>query len=161
MLSQPTLSAYQLTVNVLGSLLATRLMLPDAAQPQTLVAIGAGAQISAHLHIFLSFYPSIRVCKIFNRSHNQRLTELVKSLNHSFPELTIEGYSLEDDAGAESPELKPAIGAAQIVITATSSTLPLFPSSYVSPGAHLCLIGSYTPAMCAFLSHSWGSKGRY
>lgn len=36
---------------------------------------------------------------------------------------------------------------ASIVVTATSSTVPLFPSSFVSPGTHLCLIGSYKPTM--------------
>ena len=32
-------------------------------------------------------------------------------------------------------------------MTATSSTVPLFPSSFVAPGTHLCLIGSYKPSM--------------
>ena len=55
------------------------------------------------------------------------------------------------DAGEQIPGpgsgLKWAIGCADIIITATSSTAPLFPSEWVRPGTHLCLIGSYKPEM--------------
>lgn len=62
--------------------------------------------------------------------------------------MKIEGYCLPetkrdgDDKDVERTFRK-AIGEASIIITATSSTSPLFPSSCVSPGTHLCLIGSY------------------
>lgn len=124
-------------------------MLPATAQePSTLVAIGAGAQISAHVSLFLSSYSSIQTCKIFNRTPNDRLYALVDSLRISYPSVEIEGHALTDGEGMkENSELKTAINAANVIITATSSTRPLFPSSYVSSGTHLCLIGSYTPAM--------------
>lgn len=130
-----------------GSLLATRMMLSSRTdEPRTLVAIGAGEQISAHISLFLSSYPKIRSCKIFNRTHNTRLTTLLDTLK-SHAGIAVEGLALVDNAGAENPELPKALQGADIVVTATSSTLPLFPSRYISSGAHLCLIGSYTPAM--------------
>lgn len=129
-----------------GSLLATRLMLPPNRKPTTLVAFGAGAQIAAHVSLFLSSYPTIRACQIFNRSLNLRLTELINSMQKSHPNVKLTGHPLEIHS-AENAELKTAVRSADIIITATSSTQPLFPSSYVSPSAHICLIGSYTPAM--------------
>lgn len=36
---------------------------------------------------------------------------------------------------------------AQLIICATSSTAPLFPSSWVRDGTHIVLIGSYKPTM--------------
>ena len=42
---------------------------------------------------------------------------------------------------------KTAVENAAIIICATSSTAPLFPSSWVRTGAHVILIGSYTPDM--------------
>lgn len=40
-----------------------------------------------------------------------------------------------------------AVQLANIIICATSSTSPLFPSSWVRVGTHVVLIGSYTPEM--------------
>ncbi|KAI0085226.1 NAD-P-binding protein [Irpex rosettiformis] len=134
--------------NAASSLLATQLMLPPSRRfPTNLVAIGAGAQISAHVSLFLSSYPTIITCTVFNRTNNSRLTTLIDSLKPLHPNVVFHGLPLVDEAGAEHEELRKAIQDANIVVTATSSTSPLFPSKYVSPGAHLCLIGSYTPAM--------------
>jgi ornithine cyclodeaminase len=36
---------------------------------------------------------------------------------------------------------------ADIICTATSATTPLFPSSWVTPGTHINLVGSFTPTM--------------
>ncbi|KAI0694049.1 hypothetical protein BC835DRAFT_1275110 [Cytidiella melzeri] len=134
--------------NAASSLLATQvILLPEARSPQNLVAIGAGAQISAHLSLFLSAYPTISKCTIFNRTRNARLAALVECLRKSHAGVAFQGLSLLDETGKEQSALRHVIQTANIVITATSSTLPLFPSSYVSPGTHLCLIGSYTPTM--------------
>ena len=43
--------------------------------------------------------------------------------------------------------IKTALGTTDIIICATSSTLPLFPSSWVRDGTHVILIGSYKPEM--------------
>ncbi|EEB99873.1 hypothetical protein MPER_00334, partial [Moniliophthora perniciosa FA553] len=42
---------------------------------------------------------------------------------------------------------KDAMADASIIITATPSKTPLFPSAWVKTGAHIILIGSYTPEM--------------
>ena len=130
---------------VLGSLLASHLLV--ASSPQSIVAIGAGGQIAAHLSLFLVQYPSIKSCKVFNRSINSRLDSLVTDLRKEHADVDISGHALVDNAGSENLALREAVGKADIIITATSARQPLFPSSYVSPGAFLCLIGSYTPAM--------------
>ena len=118
-----------------------------ATPPERIVAIGAGGQIAAHLALFLARYPSVHTCTVFNRSANPRLDALVAGLRSAHAGVTIRGAALVDDAGAENPALREAVAAADVIVTATSSKAALFPSSYVSPGTFLCLIGSYTPAM--------------
>ncbi|KAI0739411.1 NAD(P)-binding protein [Daedaleopsis nitida] len=130
-----------------GSLLATRLLLGKSASPTSIVAIGAGAQIQAHLSLFLAAYPSIRTCTIFNRSQNARVASLRERIHASFPHVKTEAGLLAPSEGYNGPSLKDAIGGASIIITATSSTSPLFPSDCVRAGTHLCLIGSYKPEM--------------
>ncbi|THH28852.1 hypothetical protein EUX98_g5332 [Antrodiella citrinella] len=139
--------------NAAGSLLSSRLLVPLSRPPHSIVAVGSGAQIAAHISLFLQNYHTITRCTIFNRSANTRLTSLIKSLHadskHSG--VVFEGRALptkEDGEETAARSLyREALLSASIVITATSSALPLFPSSYISPGTHLCLIGSYTPTM--------------
>ncbi|KAI0942731.1 hypothetical protein AcW1_003287 [Taiwanofungus camphoratus] len=144
--------------NAAGSLLASRLLLSSDSRPRTLLAIGAGAQISSHVFLFLTSFPSITACTIFNRSINARLISLVSSLKERFPSVRFEMGELPA-ASSTTPNsnmrldevqdagLRSHVRNANVIITATSSTVPFFPSEYVSPGTHLCLIGSYTPDM--------------
>ena len=139
---------------ITGSLLATRLMLPPDAAPTRLVAFGAGAQIFAHATLLLTAYPSITTCMIFNREFNGRLLSLMFRLGQKFPERQINGEQFTELYGRgrgrkerENPKLREELSKADIIVTATSSERPLFPAEYVKTGAHLCLIGSYTPAM--------------
>ena len=115
------------------------------AQPKRLVAFGAGAQIAAHLSLFCKQYTSIASCTVFNRSVNERLTSLVSKLRGEYPAVDIEAQALPQDASDAS--FRQTVQEADVIITATSSTTPFFPSAYVKRGAHLCLIGSYTPHM--------------
>jgi ornithine cyclodeaminase/alanine dehydrogenase-like protein (mu-crystallin family) len=126
-------------------LLATSILL--TRPPERIVTIGAGAQIAAHLSLFLAHYPSIKSVRAFNRSTNERLQQLVTKLGVGFPSLDIESHLLLVPNGEENQDLNAAVSKADIIITATPSTKPLFDSKYVAPGTHLCLIGSYTPAM--------------
>ncbi|KAH9933979.1 NAD(P)-binding protein [Epithele typhae] len=128
--------------NAAGSLLATQLLLPTDAAPTNIVAVGAGAQIQAHLNLFLVAYPTIKTCTIFNRTQNARLASLRDRIALAFPHIHVSTGSLSPDS-----TMREAVSKAQVIITATSSTVPLFPSEFVSPGTHLCLIGSYTPEM--------------
>ena len=43
--------------------------------------------------------------------------------------------------------MEDAVRSADVIICATSSTVPLFPSCWVRTGTHVILIGSFTPAM--------------
>ncbi|KAM5540090.1 hypothetical protein V8D89_006230 [Ganoderma adspersum] len=133
--------------NAAGSLLATRLLLPVERVPENIVAFGAGAQIQAHLTLFLTAYPSIRSCTIFNRSLGPRVEKLLLVLVWSFPAVKITVAALSHDDKMASVNLREAVGRADIIVAATSSTAPLFPSDYVQSGTHLCLIGSYKPEM--------------
>ncbi|KAI8995253.1 NAD-P-binding protein [Trametes punicea] len=135
--------------NAAGSLLSARVILPDDAAPRHLLAIGAGAQIQAHLALFLTAYRSIETCTIFNRSRNARLETLRELLQSTFPTVTLSTGLLPCGTHSKETEteLHEAIKKANISITATSSTRPLFPSKLVQKGTHLCLIGSYKPEM--------------
>ncbi|KAF9221153.1 NAD(P)-binding protein [Gyrodon lividus] len=122
-----------------GSVLATRLLISKA--PKTLVAFGAGQQIEAHVDLHLRAFPSLEYCTIVNRTNNTRLQNLLSFLRQSHPFKTFNILTLDDE------QLKDAVGNADIICTATSSSKPLFSSEWVSPGAHLNLVGSFTPNM--------------
>lgn len=131
-----------------GSLLSARLALPEGAKPRHILAIGAGAQIQAHLALFLTAYPSIEECTIYNRSRNARLETLREMLASTFSSVRVAVGVLPGAHSKHSEaEYHDAVKQANIIITATSSTHPLFPSKLVRKGAHLCLIGSYKPEM--------------
>ncbi|KAI1789108.1 NAD(P)-binding protein [Ganoderma leucocontextum] len=133
--------------NAAGSLLASRLLLPVNSGPESIVVFGAGAQIQAHLSLFLTAYPSIRSCAIFNRSLGPRVDKLRDLVERTFPTVTTAVAVLSRHDKTTDVNLTEEVGRADIIVAATSSTEPLFPSEYVRPGAHLCLIGSYKPEM--------------
>lgn len=122
-----------------GSLLATRLLTSKA--PKTLVAFGAGKQIKAHVDIHLRAFSSFESCIIVNRTDNTRLHELASSLRQSHPSVVFNTLTLDDK------HVKDAVRNADVICTATSSKMPLFPSEWVSPGTHLNLVGSFTSHM--------------
>ena len=134
-------------LSILGSLLSARLLLSSHAAPTSIVAIGAGAQIQAHVSLFLTAYPTIRTCNIFNRSRNARLQALCDRIRSRFPGVQVSSGIISPAQGQDGPSIRECIGKANIIVTATSSKEPLFPSEYVRAGTHLCLIGSYTPEM--------------
>ncbi|KZT04032.1 NAD-P-binding protein [Laetiporus sulphureus 93-53] len=135
--------------NAAGSLLATRLLYNAEEPPKTLLALGAGAQVAAHISLFLTAYPTIRSCFILNRSQNKRLEDLATRARTEHPAVNLQIGTLSQAPNSDRNELtlEKAVRSADIIITATSSTVPLFPSEHVKSGTHLCLIGSYTPQM--------------
>ncbi|KAJ7782724.1 hypothetical protein B0H16DRAFT_1297593 [Mycena metata] len=145
------LNASNLTAlrNAAGSLLSCTLVGPH--EPVNIVVFGAGAQIASHLDLFLRAFPSIQTCTIVNRSVNERVSNLVALLHSRFPAVQIS--SLAHDAGAASTDsdavvkVKDALLSAHLIICATSSTTPLFPSAWVRARTHVILIGSYKPTM--------------
>ncbi|KAJ7207979.1 hypothetical protein GGX14DRAFT_499784 [Mycena pura] len=133
--------------NAAGSLLSCSLVGPRA--PASVVAFGSGAQIEAHLALHLRAFPSIRRCTIVNRSLNDRTLKLVERISAGFPE--VRTVCLANDAAAPSTtlntDLQAALLSAHLIICATSSTVPLFPSFWVRAGTHIVLVGSYKPTM--------------
>ncbi|KAK1228145.1 hypothetical protein PQX77_008828 [Marasmius sp. AFHP31] len=127
------------------SLLSTTLVGPE--EPNHVVAFGAGQQISAHLDVHLREFPTIKTCTIVNRTLNNRVERLVAKLKDDHPSVKTTTLTLNAEDGNTSMEVKEELARASIVITATSSKVPLFPSSWVPTGAHIILIGSYTKEM--------------
>lgn len=103
---------------------------------------GAGKQIEAHLNIFLRHYPSVNSCTIINRNLNERALDLYKSAITTFQKVIFHLFPRQDDVSVQK-----AVQMADIIICATSATVPLFPSSWVSTGTHVILVGSYKPHM--------------
>jgi ornithine cyclodeaminase/alanine dehydrogenase-like protein (mu-crystallin family) len=115
------------------------------------VTFGAGAQIAAHITLLLQYYSeSLSRCIIYNRSLNARVERLVESLQRDFTSVTFicrqtpaDIHGVGDDVNSFRSDLENT----DIICAATSSTKALFPSSFVRPGTHLNLVGSYTPQM--------------
>ncbi|KAJ6632527.1 NAD(P)-binding protein [Mycena sp. CBHHK59/15] len=132
--------------NAAGSLLSSNLVGPRA--PTSITAFGAGNQIAAHLDLHLRAFPSIRACTIVNRSLNERATRLADALRSRFPGIAISCLARQSvSAPNPDPALQDTLPASSLIICATSSTVPLFPSTWVSDGCHIILIGSYKPTM--------------
>ncbi|KAG7086067.1 hypothetical protein E1B28_003587 [Marasmius oreades] len=131
--------------NAAGSLLSTTLIGP--VKPSHIVAFGAGQQILANLDLHLKAFSSIRTCTVVNRSLNSRVRDLVDKLKSSHPSVEINTLSLRTGDDQPSDGVKEALSTASIVITATPSSNPLFPSAWVPSGTHVILIGSYTKQM--------------
>lgn len=144
---QAIVNARSLTAlrNAAGSLLSTKLVGP--AHPTHIVAFGAGQQILAHLDLHLKAFSSINTCTIVNRSLNSRVQHLVDKLRSNHPSAKVDILTLRTDDHQPNPKVKEALSTVSIVITATSSKEPLFPSAWIPSGAHVILIGSYTPEM--------------
>ncbi|KAF8198386.1 hypothetical protein K438DRAFT_1918665 [Mycena galopus ATCC 62051] len=141
-LNASTLTALR---NAAGSLLSTNLV--GLTAPANVVAFGAGAQIEFHLDLHLRAFPSIQTCTIVNRSINERASKLTDLLRARFPAVQISCIPHDASAPSPDPPLKDVVLAANLIICATSSTVPLFPSSWVSDGTHVVLIGSYKHTM--------------
>jgi len=124
-----------------GSALATKLLANPSSR--NLVVFGAGAQMEEHMNLLVAIYPSISSCVIVNRSQNARLEGMVQRLEtkHQARNLEIRALTLN------SPNVKYFVRKSDIICCATSSTEPLFPSSWVKGGTHINLIGSYKPTM--------------
>ncbi|KAJ8091780.1 hypothetical protein PM082_021015 [Marasmius tenuissimus] len=131
--------------NAGGSLLSTTLVGPK--EPDHIVAFGAGQQISAHLDVHFREFSTIKTCTIVNRSLNSRVERLIAKLKDAHPSVKTTALALNAEDGNANMEVKEELARASIIITATSSKAPLFPSSWVPTGAHIILIGSYTKEM--------------
>ncbi|KAF5327897.1 hypothetical protein D9619_004856 [Psilocybe cf. subviscida] len=136
--------------NAAGSLLSTTLVGPT--EPRNIVAFGAGQQIEAHIDMHLRHLATLSRCTIVNRTINARATALVERLRAKHGSRAAEFSLIPSTSGSARNTttregVEDAVRAADIIVCATSSTEPLFPSAWVRNGTHVILIGSYKPIM--------------
>ncbi|WP_343714355.1 ornithine cyclodeaminase family protein [Inquilinus sp.] len=104
---------------------------PDAA---TLAVLGAGAQAETQIRYLLAVRSSIRRVAIWNRT-----AEKARALAAA---LALPGIEIAAVAEAEA-----AVRAADIVSCVTASRDPVLRGAWLKPGAHVDLVGSFTPEM--------------
>jgi ornithine cyclodeaminase/alanine dehydrogenase-like protein (mu-crystallin family) len=114
-----------------ASALAARLL--ARADASVLAMLGAGALSPFLIRAHASVRP-IREVRIWNRSRGAA-ERLAASMAQ-------EGFSVSVAASADA-----AVDGADIVSAATLSTEPLVRGAHVKPGAHIDLVGAFTPAM--------------
>ncbi len=110
---------------------------PDAA---TLLCIGAGAQAFTQVWAVCTARPGIARVLVHSRTP-ERAGRLVARLRDELPEIGALA-SVVPSGG-----LPDAVGAADVICTATSSPTPVFDDAWLRPGAHINAVGAYTPAM--------------
>ena len=113
------------------SALGAKLLAP--AEPVTLLIVGAGAMSIRLVHAHRAARPSIRRVLVWNRTRERAVQMATR--------LTEEGVESEacDDLAA-------ATRVADIVCACTRSHEPLIHGADLQPGAHLDLVGGYTPS---------------
>ncbi|KAF9570645.1 hypothetical protein EC968_001532 [Mortierella alpina] len=145
-----------------GSALATRAVFTTKSTrehgPLTLIVFGSGAQAKAHIQLLVHAVPQITKVVICNRTL-PRAQELIKELQSQYGSINLCAFSTStgETAGAalNTPtdtsdpkhQLQSIVQAADIICTCTNAREPLFPGEWVKPGAHINMVGSFTPEM--------------
>lgn len=114
--------------SVLGARLLAR---PDSRR---LLVVGAGKVAENLVRAYAEVFPGLEAIALWNRTA-ARARELADRLAG-------EGLPV-----AAADDLKAAVGAADIVATATMATEPLLRGAWVGPGTHVDLIGAFKPDM--------------
>jgi ornithine cyclodeaminase len=104
-----------------------------APEPRTMLVVGAGAMASWLVRAHRSVRPSIGRVLIWNRTA-ERAAALAADLR---------GEGID---ARPADELEAAVREADLVTTITRSHQPLIRGDWLKPGAHLDLVGGYTPA---------------
>lgn len=114
--------------SALGSTILSR---EDA---ETFLMIGAGGLAPYLVRAHLTARPGIKTVMIWNRTHENavKLTRLLAD------------YGI---AAAAVEDLDAAVASADIISSATMATTPHLKGELLKPGAHVDLVGSYTPEM--------------
>jgi ornithine cyclodeaminase/alanine dehydrogenase-like protein (mu-crystallin family) len=113
-----------------ASAVATDLLARDDAS--NLAIIGSGVEARSHL-VAMSEVRDIKHCRVASRKaeHAQKFAEEM-GRNFSFP--------IEPTAGIEE-----AVKGADLIVTATSAREPIVRLEWISPGAHLNVVGACIP----------------
>lgn len=118
------------TDSALGSRLLSR------ENIETMLMIGAG-QMAPHLvSAHCAVRPSLEQVHIWNRTGDKAAT-LCASLAEKFPQIS---FTPVDELEASARE-------ADLICSAIGSETPIIQGAWLKPGAHVDLIGAYTPAM--------------
>ncbi len=112
------------------SALAARILAP--AEPETLLVVGAGAMAWWLVQAHRSVHPSLRRVLVWNRTSG-RAAQLVDRL------------AREGVAARAATDLDAATREADLITTCTRSHQPIIKGANLKPGAHLDLVGGYTP----------------
>eukprot|EP01125_Pyxidicula_operculata_P003193 TRINITY_DN1359_c0_g1_i3.p1 TRINITY_DN1359_c0_g1~~TRINITY_DN1359_c0_g1_i3.p1 ORF type:complete len:301 (-),score=26.07 TRINITY_DN1359_c0_g1_i3:220-1122(-) len=117
-----------------GSGVATQYMAKRVCHKLSI--FGAGKQAKLHAEAILSVRPMIKELYIFNRS-KERAQSLVQELksNERFRNVSIIISTSQEDT----------LRNADVVVTATAATTPLFDGNLVTPGTHINCIGTHNP----------------
>jgi ornithine cyclodeaminase/alanine dehydrogenase-like protein (mu-crystallin family) len=103
----------------------------DAA---VLAVLGAGSQAETQARYLKAVRPSIREVKIWNRTPAKAAALAGR--------LALPGVSVVAVADAAA-----AVAGADVVTCVTAATEPVLSGAWLEPGAHVDLVGSFTPAM--------------
>jgi ornithine cyclodeaminase len=101
---------------------------------ETLAVLGAGGQAETHVRFIRAVRPSLRRVVVWNRTP-AAATALADRL--AAPGLTVD----------VAPTPRHAVEPASIVSCLTAAATPVLEGAWLSPGAHVDLVGGYTPDM--------------
>ena len=104
------------------------------AESRVLLMIGAGSMSEPLIRAHLSVRPGIERVALFNRTPGRAAAVAQRLADIGRP---VELFG----------DLEAAVRAADIISVATMSTQPLVQGAWLKPGAHLDLVGAYTPQM--------------
>jgi ornithine cyclodeaminase/alanine dehydrogenase-like protein (mu-crystallin family) len=104
------------------------------AEAEVLTVIGAGAQAETHIRVLCAARPSISRINIWNRTFS-KAGNVADALARSAPK------------AIPRDDLEAAVREADIVSTLTSSAHPILRGAWLKQGAHVDLVGSFTPEM--------------
>lgn len=126
-----------------GSGLATELLADP--QAEVLAVFGAGVQARAHIEVLAGARPLTEI-RIVSRSHASATT-LAQALTSVADTLVPAGASAGPPTVRAVEHAADALKGAGLVVTATTSTTPVFDSRDLETGAHVNAVGSFRPDM--------------
>ena len=105
-----------------------------APEADTLAVLGAGGQAETHVRFLCAVRPTIREVRVWNRSAPAALA-------------LAERLAAPGLAASAVADPRSAVEGAAIVTCLTASTSPVLQGAWLGEGAHVDLVGGYTPAM--------------
>eukprot|EP01080_Neovahlkampfia_damariscottae_P001520 gene1520-12646_t len=117
-----------------GSSVATKYLAKE--NTNKIVCFGSGAQAKWHIKGMISIRPMVQKVVIYSRKI-ENAKSLCETLSKEYSNVE---FTSTDDGNKEIPD-------ADIIITATNTSIPLFDGKLLPKGVHLNCVGSYTPKM--------------